>query len=254
MSKEYKIQILEEDPGDFDLSFKLIVIGDSFVGTSCLSLKAAKGIFDENYTPTIGFEFLTFFVKIGESNIKLQIWDTCGQEVYRSLISSFYHNSSLAILVYSIDNKNSYASLESWLNEIKTLGSPDINIFLIGNKADLEEKRQVPKEKGEEFCKSHGINFFLETSARTGFNAQNVFLEASKLLYEQHLKFKDKLSRPNSANNLITLGNRDTTNIILETNEEDEEDDENKRKKNVAHHNLVNIRYIILVINFKIYD
>jgi small GTP-binding protein len=231
MSKEKKVQILEEDPGDFDLSFKLIVIGDSAVGKSCLSIKATKGIYDQNYNPTIGFEFLTFFVKVDESNIKLQIWDTCGQEVYRSLISSFYHNSSLAVLVYAINNKNSFMSLESWLNEIKTLGSPDINIFLIGNKADLEEKRQIPKEMGEEFCKNHGIQFFLETSAKTGFNAQNVFLEAAKLLYEQHLQYKDRLSRPNSVDNLIILDNRNTENVIIESNEEDEEDGEKTRKK-----------------------
>ena len=231
MSKEKKVQILEEDPGDFDLSFKLIVIGDSAVGKSCLSIKATKGIYDQNYNPTIGFEFLTFFVKVDESNIKLQIWDTCGQEVYRSLISSFYHNSSLAVLVYAINNKNSFMSLESWLNEIKTLGSPDINIFLIGNKADLEEKRQIPKEMGEEFCKNHGIQFFLETSAKTGFNAQNVFLEAAKLLYEQHLQYKDRLSRPNSVDNLIILDGRNTENAIIESNEEDEEDGEKTRKK-----------------------
>jgi len=231
MSKEKKVQILEEDPGDFDLSFKLIVIGDSAVGKSCLSIKATKGIYDQNYNPTIGFEFLTFFVKVDESNIKLQIWDTCGQEVYRSLISSFYHNSSLAVLVYAINNKNSFMSLESWLNEIKTLGSPDINIFLIGNKADLEEKRQIPKEMGEEFCKNHGIQFFLETSAKTGFNAQNVFLEAAKLLYEQHLQYKDRLSRPNSVDNLIILDSRNTENVIIESNEEDEEDGEKTRKK-----------------------
>ena len=231
MSKEKKVKILEEDPGDFDLSFKLIVIGDSAVGKSCLSIKATKGIYDQNYNPTIGFEFLTFFVKVDESNIKLQIWDTCGQEVYRSLISSFYHNSSLAVLVYAINNKNSFMSLESWLNEIKTLGSPDINIFLIGNKADLEEKRQIPKEMGEEFCKNHGIQFFLETSAKTGFNAQNVFLEAAKLLYEQHLQYKDRLSRPNSVDNLIILDNRNTENVIIESNEEDEEDGEKTRKK-----------------------
>ena len=231
MSKEKKVEILEEDPGDFDLSFKLIVIGDSAVGKSCLSIKATKGIYDQNYNPTIGFEFLTFFVKVDESNIKLQIWDTCGQEVYRSLISSFYHNSSLAVLVYAINNKNSFMSLESWLNEIKTLGSPDINIFLIGNKADLEEKRQIPKEMGEEFCKNHGIQFFLETSAKTGFNAQNVFLEAAKLLYEQHLQYKDRLSRPNSVDNLIILDGRNTENAIIESNEEDEEDGEKTRKK-----------------------
>ena len=222
---------LQEDPGDFDLSFKIIVIGDSFVGKSCLSLKAAKGLYDENYNPTIGFEFLTFFVKISDINIKLQIWDTCGQEIYRSLICSFYRNSSLAILVYSIENKNSFHSLDSWLNDIKTLGNPDINIFLIGNKIDLEDKREITKEMGEEFCKNHGIKLFLETSAKTGFNAQNVFLEASKLLYEQHLKFKDRFSRPDSIGNL-NLDSSESKNAILEEeNEREEEENEKTRNK-----------------------
>jgi Ras-related protein Rab-2A len=222
---------LQEDPGDFDLSFKIIVIGDSFVGKSCLSLKAAKGLYDENYNPTIGFEFLTFFVKISDINIKLQIWDTCGQEIYRSLISSFYRNSSLAILVYSIENKNSFHSLDSWLNDIKTLGNPDINIFLIGNKIDLEDKREITKEMGEEFCKNHGIKLFLETSAKTGINAQNVFLEASKLLYEQHLKFKDRFSRPDSIGNL-NLDSSESKNAILEEeNEREEEENEKTRNK-----------------------
>ena len=233
MSNDLKIKILKEDPGDFDLSFKIIIIGDSFVGKSCLALKACKGLFEDNYNPTIGFEFLTFFVKIDESNVKLQIWDTCGQEVYRSLISSFYHNSSLAILVYSIDNANSFESLESWLNEIKTLGNPDINIFLIGNKADLEDNREVTKEMGQNFCNSHDIKFFLETSAKTGFNAENVFIEATKLLYEQHLKYKDRFSRPDSVNNLSmgeNFGN--SNNVILENeNEDEDEDDENNKKK-----------------------
>ena len=227
MSNERNVQILAEDPGDYDLSFKIIVIGDSFVGKSCLALKAVKGIYTENYNPTIGFEFLTFFVKIEESNIKLQIWDTCGQEVYRSLISSFYHNSSLAIMVYSIDNENSFLSLENWLNDIKTLGSPDINTFLIGNKVDLEEKREITKKMGEEFSKNHGIKLFMETSAKTGFNAENVFIEASKLLYEQHLKFKDRLSRPESVNN-INLSNEV---IVEEENEGDDEESVRVRKK-----------------------
>ena len=232
MSNEVKAQVLKEDPGDFDLSFKIIIIGDSFVGKSCLALKACKNLFTETYSPTIGFEFLTFFVKIEESNLKLQIWDTCGQEVYRSLISSFYHNSSLAILVYSIDNQNSFDSMESWLNKIKTLGNPDINIFLIGNKADLEENREVSKEMGEKFSKSHDVSLFLETSAKTGFNAENVFIEASKLLYQQHLKYKDRFSRPESVSNLSMGDNLENNNIILENeNEDDDEDDENNKKK-----------------------
>ena len=231
MTTNLKTEVLKEDPGDIDLSFKLIVIGDSFVGKSCLTIKATKGVFEDNYNPTIGFEFQTFYTKIEDSSIKLQIWDTCGQEVYRSLIGSFYHNSSLAILVYSIENKNSFDSLETWLNEIKTKGSPDINIFLIGNKADLEDKREITKEMAEDFCKNHSIDFFLETSAKTGFNAENVFIEAAKLLYKQQLEYKERYSRPDSLNNIINSQNTDDKNIILENNGETEEDEKPRKKK-----------------------
>ncbi len=82
----------------------------------------------------------------------MQIWDTCGQEIYRSLISSFYTNSSLAMMVYSIDNENNFNNLEIWLNEIKTQSNPDVKIFVIGNKSDLEDKRVIHFEKGEIFC------------------------------------------------------------------------------------------------------
>ena len=226
------IKILDEPPADFDLNFKLIVIGDSFVGKSCLTLKATKGLFEANYSPTIGFEFLTFFVNIDNTNIKLQIWDTCGQEVYRSLISSFYHNSSLALLVYSIDNENSFNNLEVWLNEIKTLGNPDMNIFLVGNKADLEDKRQVSKERAEEFCKSHKIQFFLETSAKTGLNARNVFIEASKLLFQKHLEIKDRFSRPDSVNVTERTTEAKDENIVhLVSKSQDEEEDKPRKKK-----------------------
>ena len=203
MSKEYKIEVQNQDPGDSDLNFKIIIIGDSSVGKSCLALKATKGTFDSLYTPTVGFEFLTFFVKIEDSNIKLQIWDTCGQEVYRSLIGSFYRNSSLAIIVYSIDNLNSFNNIETWLNELKTKGNPDITIFLVGNKADLEDKREITKEMANDTCDSHNIKFFLETSAKTGFNVKNIFIEAAKVLYEQHIKFKDRISRPDSVGQLM---------------------------------------------------
>jgi Ras-related protein Rab-2A len=226
------IQILKEPPIDCDLNFKIIIIGDSFVGKSCLSLRGTKGTFnDAEYSPTIGFEFLTFFIKIDGTIIKLQIWDTCGQEVYRSLIKSFYHNSSLGILVYSIDNKNSFDNLDSWLNEIKNEGNPDINIFLVGNKVDLESQRQVSREMGETFCKNNKIKFFLETSAKTGFNAENVFIEASKLLYQLHLEHKDRISRATSMNNEF---GRNTEGISLENNNNDKLEEESEvrpRKK-----------------------
>lgn len=195
---DLQCEVIKHDIGQYDLSFKLIIVGDSGVGKSCLTIKAIKNYFEDLYAPTIGFEFLSFNIKLNEQTIKLQIWDTCGQEAYRSLINSFYRNASLAIIVYSIDNKNSFENLETWLNEIKTQSNPDIKIIVIGNKVDLEDLREVPKEKGENFCNSHKLCFFMETSAKTGFNAQNLFMKAGRILYEEHLKNKDKISRPGS--------------------------------------------------------
>ena len=225
--QDYKVDVLDQDPGDYDLSFKLIVVGDSGVGKSCLTIKATKNNFDSIYSPTIGFEFLTFFIKIEDLYVKLQIWDTCGQEVYRSLISSFYHNSSLALLVYAIDEKNSFIHLDSWLNEIRTHGNPDINIFVIGNKVDLENKRVINRELAQDFVEKNNAKLFLETSAKTGFNAQNVFIEASKLLYEQHLQFKDRMSRPDTLRNMV--GDEANKNIIMETIDEEETNKDRKK-------------------------
>jgi len=102
-SEEKSISILGEENNHFDLSFKIIVIGDSGVGKSCLTMKATKNIFEDNSTATVGFEFFSFNMKLNDKIVKLQIWDTCGQEIYRSLITNFYRNSALAIIVYSID-------------------------------------------------------------------------------------------------------------------------------------------------------
>ena len=96
-------EILAEDYTNYDLAFKIIVIGNAGVGKSCLSMQATKRRFENNYLATVGFEFFVFNMKINNQVLKLQIWDTCGQEVYRSLITSFYKNSSLAIIVYAID-------------------------------------------------------------------------------------------------------------------------------------------------------
>lgn len=117
--EDYKIEMLPEDYPQYDLSFKLIFIGDSSVGKSCLTAKAVKNNFEEYYQATVGFEFLTFNMKVNDKVIKLQIWDTCGQEIYKSLISNFYRNSSLAVLVYAIDNKESFNHTENWLNDLK---------------------------------------------------------------------------------------------------------------------------------------
>ena len=220
---EIQCEVIKHDLGQYDLCFKLIIVGDCGVGKSCLTIKAIKNYFEELYAPTVGFEFLSFSIKINEQAIKLQIWDTCGQEAYRSLINSFYRNSSLAILVYSIDNMKTFSNLEIWLNEIKTQSNPDIKIILIGNKVDLEDTREVSKEQGEKFCSDHNLCYFMETSAKTGFNAQNLFKKAGSILYEEHLKNKDTITRPGS---ILTV-----PYIPGVTDPEVEEEATNRKKK-----------------------
>ena len=189
--EEFRVELLPEDYAQYDLSFKMIVIGDAGVGKSCLTSQASKGIFEESYSATVGFEFLVFNVKLNEKVIKLQIWDTCGQELYRSLISSFYRNSSLAMMVYAINNRESFMHIESWLKEVKLQSNPDIKVFLIGNKSDLEEERKVTLDEAKTFKEEHSIHYFSEASAKNGINAKEVFIEAAKLLYLEHLKYKD---------------------------------------------------------------
>ena len=190
--EDFKIELLPEDYPQYDLSFKLIFIGDSSVGKSCLTAKAVKNNFEEYYQATVGFEFLTFNMKVNDKVIKLQIWDTCGQEIYKSLISNFYRNSSLAVLVYAIDNKESFNHVENWLNDLKSQANPDVRIFLVGNKADLEEDRKIKKEEGEKYKEDQHLDLFMETSAKTGHNARNVLVEAAKILYKDYLNFEQK--------------------------------------------------------------
>ena len=169
--EDLKYELLSGELNDYDLNFKIIIVGDSGVGKTSLAMKGTQDYFEEMYSPTVGYEILTFCLKINGKSIQLEIWDTCGQETYRSLIKSFYRKVSLAILVYSIDNENSFNNLETWLNEIKSQSNPETKIFLIGNKADLEDRRNISFETGQQFSKAHSINYFIETSAKTGFNS-----------------------------------------------------------------------------------
>ena len=185
--KNTSIEILGDEKKDSDLHFKVIVIGNSNVGKSCLSLRATQGIFKEEYLSTIGFEFFSFNVKINKKIVKLQIWDTCGQEIYRSLISGFYRSTELAILVYSVTDAKSFQDIEIWLKQLKTHGTPDCKIFLIGNKVDLPD-RVVSSEEGINCKKENGFECYMETSAKTGFNSRELFVNCALTLYTKYLK------------------------------------------------------------------
>ena len=209
-----------EDTNQYYLSFKIIVIGDSNVGKTCLTGRAAKDKFNTRYSPTIGFEFLTLCVKIDNRIVKLQIWDTCGQEIYRSLIKSFYRNASLAMIVYSIDSKKSFNNINEWMKDVKMQCLPNVRIFLIGNKNDLEDKRKVSFDKGKNFCKVNEFHLFMETSAKSGFNAKKLFINAAKLLYKDFIKLKNEgdLMKLNEENLLM----KERKNLKLGNNNEEQ--------------------------------
>ena len=203
MSSNEKNQDFEHLPHDF--SFKMIVIGDAGVGKSCLTGRAIKDKFDFEYSPTVGFEFLTFSTKIDNKIIKLQIWDTCGQEVYRSLITNFYRNASLAMMVYSINSRESFLHINQWLKEVKLQSHPDVKIILIGNKSDLKEERTVSFEEAKRFKEENQLLYFEETSAKTVINAKEVFTEAARILYMERQKYT---MRANTRENENTVEER----------------------------------------------
>lgn len=172
-----------------DLTFKLIVIGDAGVGKSCLALKGTTGKFEESYVATVGFDFYSFFAKIENQLIRLQIWDTCGQEGYRSLVQNFYRGTALAILVYAINDMKSFNNVDIWVKQLKAYASPDVKMFLVGNKNDLENERKITSEEGKKCQKDLDFYCFYETSAKTGINSQEIFIKAVKLLYINYKKY-----------------------------------------------------------------
>ena len=185
------ILVLPESKLNHDLCFKIIIIGNCGVGKSSLVNQGVLEKFSSNYQTTLGFDFFSMFVKIEDKVIRLQIWDTCGQEKYRSLIKNFYRNTSMALMVYSIDDKDSFKDIDLWIKELKICSNPDSQMILIGNKSDLEN-RQVTTEMGKKFAENYDFADFIETSAKTGFNAKKVFIESAKILYNDYKNYKKR--------------------------------------------------------------
>ena len=124
--------------------------------------------------------------KANDLKIKLQIWDTCGQEIYSSLVQGFYRNTSLAILVYDVGKKESFENLVMWIKDLREHTEQDIPIFMVGIENDLE--RKVTSKEAEIFSASNRIKFFTECSIKSGRGVKEIFMEAAKVLYESYRK------------------------------------------------------------------
>merc|ERR1712035_78151 len=182
--------------------FKYIIIGDTGVGKSCLLLQFTDKRFQPVHDLTIGVEFGARMINIDQKQIKLQIWDTAGQESFRSITRSYYRGAAGALLVYDITRRDTFNHLTTWLDDARQHSSSNMVIMLIGNKSDLESRREVKREEGEAFVREHGL-VFMETSAKTAAGVEEAFINTAREIYE---KIKEGQFDINNEANGIKLG------------------------------------------------
>jgi len=183
----------------YDHLFKYIIIGPSGVGKSCLLLQFTDKRFHNEHDLTIGVEFGARMITIEGKQIKLQIWDTAGQESFRSITRSYYRGAHGALLVYDITRRDTFTHLQGWLAEVREHSNKEMIIMLIGNKSDLESKRAVTYEEGKRLAEQEGL-VFMETSAKTAANVEEAFLETANRIF---IKVKEGSADFDSTNSSI---------------------------------------------------
>jgi len=159
---------------DYDYLFKLLLIGDSGVGKSCLLLRFADDTYTESYISTIGVDFKIRTIEQDQKTVKLQIWDTAGQERFRTITSSYYRGAHGIIIVYDVTDRESFNNVKHWITEIDKYAAEGVNKLLVGNKSDLQSKKVVSYDEAKDLADSLGVQF-LETSAKNAHNVEEAF-------------------------------------------------------------------------------
>ena len=208
-TQNYKTEIIKDLNTRNDLFAKVEIIGDVKVGKSTILSRITKDTFKEEYSPTIGYEFSTYLIKVNNIVLKMQLWDMCGDENYRSVLFNLYRNTVVGILVYSVCSRESFNNLEIWITNLKKCALPWSKLILLGNKCDDEEKREVTYEEGKKICDKYDLLFFMEVSAKKGFNSPNFLELAAISLYQDYENNKE-----NDNDISATLLNR-TESIML---------------------------------------
>lgn len=149
----------------YDISVRVLLIGDSNVGKSSILLRYSEDKFCSSYVPTIGIDFRSKYPKINDKSVRIQMWDTAGQERFKGIMPAYYRNIQAAVLVYDVTNRSSYENIKNWMMEIeKNCSKAPIISLLLANKIDLEENRQVGTQEGVDLANAYGLHFF-EVSA-----------------------------------------------------------------------------------------
>lgn len=189
-----------------DHLFKLIIIGDTGVGKSCLMKRVMDNEFKTEHQVTIGVEFGSFGIKVEDKVIKLQIWDTAGQESFKSVTRIFYRGAHCVFLTYDVTREDTFANLSQWLSEVKQHATEDVRIYMVGNKSEMEEQREVTYERAVEMARAQKIHRVFETSAKTGYNVEELFASVGKELYAQAKKeMEQPVKAPVVENPVVSL-------------------------------------------------
>ncbi|CAD8147363.1 unnamed protein product (macronuclear) [Paramecium tetraurelia] len=197
---------------EYDHLFKLLLIGTSGVGKSCMLMRYVDNNFTNNFYNTIGVDFKIKSIFLENKNIKLQIWDTAGQDRFRTITCSYYRGAHGIIIVYDITDRESFDSVKMWMSEIDKYAQEDVIRMLVGNKCDMDDKRAVSYEEGEALAKQLKLQF-IETSAKLSTNIEQSFLTIAKNVLE---KSQNSIKAESGQN--MKIGQITSTQVIGNTN------------------------------------
>ena len=165
-------------------TYKVVLLGSTFVGKTAIVERLINDDFTGDNETTIGVEFRTFPVQVGDVEVKLNIWDTAGQEKFRSVSKAYFRNALGAILVFSLTDQKSFDALDDWLNDLQSLCAPNASIMLFGNKLDLKDERVISQEEANLFASRHDLEY-IETSAFDSTNIKDSFTRLASQIYEK---------------------------------------------------------------------
>ncbi|KAI1895476.1 hypothetical protein AGOR_G00106660 [Albula goreensis] len=176
----------------YDVLFRLLLLGDSGVGKTCLLCRFTDNEFHSSHISTIGVDFKMKTLEIDGIKVRIQIWDTAGQERYQTITKQYYRRAQGIFLVYDITSERSFQHIMKWASDVDEYAPNKVQKILIGNKSDEEQKRQVPKMQGDKLAKTYGMDFF-ETSACTNYNIKESFTRLTELVLQANRKDLDGL-------------------------------------------------------------
>jgi Ras-related protein Rab-1A len=176
---------------EYDFIFKVLLLGNSDVGKSSLLLRFVDSVWNDAFVPTIGVDFKVKTLEINNKKVKMQIWDTAGEERFRTVVSTYFRGAHGILLLYDVTNRDSFKNLENWLIEIEKNSSEKVLKILLGNKCDLNDDREIQPDEGRAFADRNGMEF-METSAKMNTNVNEAFETLGKLMIEFNSKNNNK--------------------------------------------------------------